>query len=342
MDINQQKQLIEQYNKWIYKHAYKCVGICPSLEMEDLVSVGQFAIFDAIEKYKDTEGATLKTYIMNHIRYRILSELRNNFHYGPSHYNKILAVNKYKTIIEKEILNLEGIPRDATPEEISKCMHRYDLSKSYKLSPKQVKDMLEIANIYHTSIDRTFGEGDNLKIDIPDDIDIEMSAIMKNNKEVVRTAIFRLSEKEQKVITGRFFDEKTLEEIGNEMSCTREWIRQLEARSLKKLKIEIDKIINGETEVIKEKEVIIPNKKFMELINAHETLKNKYEHLDLKYKNLCDEYEILQTKTKCDIGEQVSTPFGRGIIFEVTASGFVVALDDGKYVSVKKREINGI
>lgn len=268
MDTRQQKQLISQYEKWIYKQANKLNGICDSIMFDDLVSIGQFAIFEAIDGYKEEGAATLSSHIMNTIKWRMLSALRSGYHYGASQYNKILTINKYKKIVERNIFEKEGINRPATSQEICVEMKKAGLADANQLSVEQIDTYTEIANMRHKSVDVPFSEDKKLFLQIDAEVDVEDDVDKILQKELLDKALSLLTPKEEKVIRMRFYQDKTLEEVGVHFSLTRERIRQIQQKALRKLPFNIEKI-KAKPEIIR------PNTNLSENIVHNKVHSNK-------------------------------------------------------------------
>lgn len=89
------------------------------------------------------------------------------------------------------------------------------------------------------SLDRAVnvGDGDSVSfVDfMPADVDLEQDAAEKEGKDIVESAMFFLSEKDQRLIRQRFWGERTLNEIGIEQGVSRERIRQREKAALERL-----------------------------------------------------------------------------------------------------------
>lgn len=198
----------------------------------DLVEEGNLGLIKAIEKYKLNKGARISTYASWWIKQAIIRSIGSQgktIRVPVYMMERIVTVNKAKQMLKHKLGRLPKL------QEIAKVV---------KLPAEKVEEA-EIAtqsfSSLHLAIDE---EGVGELIDIIEDIDAlppshEVSSSMLAQDMVDLLEI--LDEREQEIIRMRFGlsgeAPKTLEEIGKKYRLTRERVRQLEARCIKKMKV---------------------------------------------------------------------------------------------------------
>ena len=222
-----EKAVIKQYTPFIYKMAQKYKNITLILGFDDIVSIGQLAAIEAQISYEDDKKASMSTYTLNLIRHRILTELYEATQLKRSQEHQITAVQ----------LAIKELGEDATPEQMSKYMKGKYKNRTSMLSPTTIRSILDLMNIKHRSYDEMLEDPDGkfLKY-LPTtvcDLDQQLDDHVK--RECLRIAISELTERQQTVINMRL-DEKTLEEVGQFLGCTRERVRQIQNQVIETLK----------------------------------------------------------------------------------------------------------
>lgn len=205
-----------------------------SLSILDLIEEGNLGLMKAAERYDYTKGYKFSTYATWWIRNAIQRGVGD---YGrsirlPMH--MLEKVNKVSVVRNNMIKELE---REVEPEEIAVRMGMEVL---------KIKEILGI--IYHmspVSLDVPVGEeGDNVLGDFVESTSSgypEALAIQEDLSEQIKTAMSILNEKERKIIEMRYGlngynAQYTLQEIGEVFGVSRERVRQIESRALKKLR----------------------------------------------------------------------------------------------------------
>lgn len=220
-----ESEILKQYLPWIYKHANKYSQLNNHyLEQEDLVSVGSWAVFDAIERYdpNNKHGAKLDTYVMNHIRHRMQTAMREAGMHNSSQQNAMIMLSSW----------LKVIGEDATAEEIAAySQQRYAKSSTYHWTLAQVKSYLSLWRTKTYALDLPIDPSDPqsiVKNVAVADVDIEEEYGVLEEKQLLYNEINKLKPQYKHVMIGRIVKEQTLEEIGDELCLTRERIRQIE------------------------------------------------------------------------------------------------------------------
>ena len=198
--------------------------------MPDLIDEGNLGLIKAAEKFDETRGFKFISYAVWWIRQSILQALAEQSRIVRLPLNQIGSLNKIKKALAKFEQENE---REPSPEE---------LSDKLDIPIEKVADTMKISG-RHTSIDAPFVEGeDNSLLDVlvNDDSPVADNTLMHESlrKEIDR-ALSTLTERESEIIK-MFFgigcQEMTLEEIGDKFGLTRERVRQIKEKAIRKLR----------------------------------------------------------------------------------------------------------
>jgi RNA polymerase primary sigma factor len=200
------------------------------LSLPDLINEGNLGLIKAAEKFDETRGFKFISYAVWWIRQSILQALAEQSRIVRLPLNQVGSLNKINKAYSKFEQEHERKP---SPEE---------LADSLELPADKVADTLRVSG-RHVSVDAPFVDGeDNSLLDVlinNDSPNADRSLIMESLSREIHRALATLTERESDIIRlffGIGCQEMTLEEIGERFGLTRERVRQIKEKAIRRLR----------------------------------------------------------------------------------------------------------
>jgi RNA polymerase primary sigma factor len=209
------------------------------LSLADLINEGNVGLIKAAEKFDETRGFKFISYAVWWIRQSILQAIADQSRIVRLPLNQSGAVNKINRALSK------------FEQENERRPNIEELSETIDLPMEKIGEAMS-ANTHHISVDAPFAEGEDnslLDIMINDDSPMADIQLVKESLQTeINTALRALSERERKVVEAFFGinqPEMTLEEIGEKYGLTRERVRQIKEKAIRRLRNTKNKMLKS-------------------------------------------------------------------------------------------------
>jgi len=200
------------------------------LSLPDLINEGNLGLIKAAEKFDETRGFKFISYAVWWIRQSILQALAEQSRIVRLPLNQVGSLNKINKAFSKFEQENERRP---SPEELAEVLD---------IPVEKVADTMKVSG-RHISVDAPFVEGeDNSLLDVminDDSPNADRALINESLSKEIERALSTLTEREHDIVK-KFFGigvtEMTLEEIGDEFGLTRERVRQIKEKAIRRLR----------------------------------------------------------------------------------------------------------
>ena len=228
-DENARKRLAEANLRLVVSIAKRYVG--RGMQFLDLIQEGNLGLIKAVEKYDYSKGFKFSTYATWWIRQAITRAIADQARTIRIPVHMVETINR---LIRTSRQLLQELGREPTPEEIAEKM---------EMPVERVREIMKISQD-PVSLETPIGEEEDSHLgDFIQDDHVQVpvdAATYTLLHEQLMEVLDTLTEREQKVLRLRFgLDDgrpRTLEEVGRQFNVTRERIRQIEAKALRKLR----------------------------------------------------------------------------------------------------------
>ena len=200
------------------------------LSLPDLINEGNLGLIKAAEKFDETRGFKFISYAVWWIRQSILQAIAEQSRIVRLPLNQVGAVNK----INREANRFE--------QEFERRPSAEELSEKIDIPEEKIDDALHISG-HHVSVDAPFVDGeDNSLLDVLVNDDAPMAdrqLVLESLRAEIASALQMLNDRERKVIEAFYGinqPEMTLEEIGTKYGLTRERVRQIKEKAIRRLR----------------------------------------------------------------------------------------------------------
>jgi len=211
------KRIVEANLRFVVKVAHKYAN--EHVDIKDLISEGNIGLLIAVEKFNPNRDVKFLSYAVWWIRQTIIKYLYDSGRLVRFPINRISKINKINKLCEESLQKFQNIDIEY-------------ISKKLKISQKQLTDAIFYDAV---SIDKTHDEDDSSftlhevlgkEDETENDIDSE---------QTINYLCKGLSKREQKILKLYFIDHLSLETLGKRFKLTKERVRQIKEKSLKKM-----------------------------------------------------------------------------------------------------------
>ncbi len=200
------------------------------LSLPDLINEGNLGLIKAAEKFDETRGFKFISYAVWWIRQSILQAIAEQSRIVRLPLNQVGSVNKINRVLNK--FEQENERRPSVDE----------IADKVNIPQEKIEEAMKISN-RHVSVDAPFSDGDdNSLLDVLPNNDsptADENLVLESLHEEINRALQTLNERERSIIEAFFGinqSEMTLEEIGAKYGLTRERVRQIKEKAIRRLR----------------------------------------------------------------------------------------------------------
>ena len=223
------KELVEANLRFVVSVAKDYQG--QGLPLTDLINEGNMGLMKAAGRFDETRGFKFISYAVWWIRQSILQGLAEHSRIVRLPLNRVGTISKITKTAEK----LEA--------EVERSPNEEEIGRNLEMTRDEVIDAMKISRRHH-SLNAPFRDGDkNSLIDVIEDtgqIDPDEPLMAESLKDEIRQSLDTLKDREQQVIKMYFGIDRdyalTLNEIGEEFNLTRERVRQIKEKAIRRLR----------------------------------------------------------------------------------------------------------
>lgn len=212
------KALIEQYRPFVRSIAGKIKKtLAKEIEFDDLLEFGMIGLLEAADRYDPKFGANFMTFSYYRIRGAIYDGLRQMGWVNRNEYAKLRFEERANAFLQ----NMADRQAGSTAENKASVDELNELAE-------QVQNLV---TIYVTSLEGMEG----LQVEDKEAIPIDSRLGDMEMKKHVRTALERMPDQEKKLLTLYYFQELSLQEVGDQLGLSKSWTSRLHAKAIEKL-----------------------------------------------------------------------------------------------------------
>jgi RNA polymerase sigma factor FliA len=220
LDLN---STLKQYSSLVRRLAHQMIAKLPAnVEIDDLIQVGMIGLTDALSRFDAGQGVQFETFATQRIRGAMLDELRGRDWASRS----VRARARGLQAAHEELMNKLG--RAPTSDEVAVM-----LDVPTETVHKLVDDVHRATVLNYDSL---VLEGDAESFIASDDATPEMTMLDRERKAYLMDAVQALPERLQRVVIGYFFEERSMQDLADELGVSESRISQLRAEALLLLK----------------------------------------------------------------------------------------------------------
>jgi len=201
------------------------IYLCNNVEFEELVSFGVFGLIDAVNKFQLTKNVKFETYASLRIRGAILDSVRKMDWIPRSLRHKQKKVDLVMSELETEL------GREPTDEELAQKLGINLDELQEVITETNISAMVSLDEYTEQNYESNINEFTTNKSEQP-----EYEIEKKETKEMLKSAVNSLSEREQKIIFLYYFEELTLKEISKILEISESRISQIHSRAIVRLR----------------------------------------------------------------------------------------------------------